>query len=394
MKLNQGVGVILFLAMTWAGYAEEAPVANQVVTETVTEVRTEKIAAVEKMTELPGFLSRDGKLIDSIGVETLGGIVTPIIRAGSSAPVTASLKLGVIKSCDCAKLRLYRIPADANQKPMELSYDAIRGFSADNKTVDVVLEVMTDSKLKLKVLTPAKLEPGRFLEWMPASEIKASEKNPEELATVQTWKIASHLTDCQAMALQKCLLIQKLDQKEPAAFYGPIGGFDYEQGFDYVIRVKEIPVKNPSADASSFRYELVELVSKTPAVMREEIDLQDIWVLQHANTETLNAENLKGKLTLELQVKQAVFMGKAPCNSYSGQLQVAPAGHELRFRSPMVTRMACADLAAESDYFRLLESVDTYRREDLELVLLVGDSEVLRFKKWISVLEQRDSKNQ
>ena len=115
--------------------------------------------------------------------------------------------------------------------------------------------------------------------------------------------------------------------------------------------------------------------------MSEEIDLQNIWMLQHASVETLNAGNLKGKVTLELQVKQAVFMGKAPCNSYSGQLQVAPARHELRLRNPMATRMACADLAAESDYFRLLESVDTYRREDRELVLLVGDSEILRFKK-------------
>ena len=158
-------------------YAAEVAAPQQPDSEkvTVTEIHTEEIAAVEKMTELPGFLTVDKKMIDSIGVETLSEIATPLIAHGSIAPAMAKVKLGIIASCDCAKLKLYRIPSDPTQKPIQISYDAIRGFSADNKTVEVILEVMADSRLKLKVVTPAELAPGKILEWMPANEMKVVE---------------------------------------------------------------------------------------------------------------------------------------------------------------------------------------------------------------------------
>ncbi len=267
----------LFFSFAGLARAEEAAAPTQVEKEevTVTEVHTEKIARVEKMTELPGFLSADKKLIDSIGVETLGDIVTPLIRAGSQAPATASLKLGIIKSCDCAKLKLYRIPQDPAQKPFQLSYDAIRGFSGDDKTVEVLLEATTSSQLKMTVLTPAELEPGKALEWMPAGEMKAVEKDadkksPEVQSMIQTWKIANHKIDCQGLVPQKCLLIQKADKKDPESFFGRIEGFDYQEGFDYVVQVREVPVRNPPADGPASIYELVKIESQTAAVPEKE----------------------------------------------------------------------------------------------------------------------------
>lgn len=355
--------------------------------ETLTEIRPEKIAAVEKLLEINGAVSLDGKLTESIGIETLAGIVTPILKSGAKIPTKVSIKLGVSSSCDCVKFRLFRIPA-AGGAPVELSYDAIRGFSADNKTVNVEFEITADSKLHQRVEAPKNLPPGKFLEWMPAKEIKADVaaveppvQAPTSEPKIMTWKIAGHWVDCQGVAPMKCLLIQKSEKEPPQAFYDSIKGFEFQEGFDYFLKVKETAVVNPPADASSFAYELVEIISKEPVVTKAESDLTDVWVLKEGQMDTLKNPELNPRPVLEMHVKENKFMGRAPCNQYSGELQLPPAGREVRFRNTMSTRMACENLAAESDYFKLLETVETYRREDLELVLEAGEREVLRFKK-------------
>lgn len=380
------------------GFAEESsqPAPEQTVVteqiETVTEVRTEKIAFVEKMIELPELISAEGTLKEAIGIETLAGIVTPIIKSGSVVPAGTSLKLGISSACNCAKLKLFRVSSEPGKKPVEISHDAIRGFSADDKLVNITLEVQADSRLHLKVETPAKLEPGKLLEWMPAKEmlpvtqvtaakdpVAAVESKPVDL--IQTWEIADHRVDCQAVAPMKCLIIKKTEKDAPELFYDSIKGFDYEEGFDYVVKVKETPVVNPPADASSLAYELIELVSKTPVVSKIEVALNDIWVLSDGQAESLKNPSLKPRPVLELHVKEAKVMGQAPCNQYQGDFQAAPSGGGLRFGNIMVTRKACEFLQAEADYFKLLQSVESYRREELELVLESGGKEILRFKK-------------
>lgn len=48
-------------------------------------------------------------------------------------------------------------------------------------------------------------------------------------------------------------------------FYDQIQGFEFEPGFTYELRVRVSNVDHPPADASSLRYELVEVVDKRPA---------------------------------------------------------------------------------------------------------------------------------
>ncbi len=52
-------------------------------------------------------------------------------------------------------------------------------------------------------------------------------------------------------------------QAEYTLFYDQIEGFEYEEGYEYELRVKEETVENPPADASSRKWTLVEVVSKT-----------------------------------------------------------------------------------------------------------------------------------
>lgn len=78
-----------------------------------------------------------------------------------------------------------------------------------------------------------------------------------------TYVIASETVDCDGVGKQKCLLVKKGDATDWEYFYSPIEGFNHENGYEYVLRVKEEKVDNPPADASSIRYTLVKEISKT-----------------------------------------------------------------------------------------------------------------------------------
>jgi len=44
----------------------------------------------------------------------------------------------------------------------------------------------------------------------------------------------------------------------------PILGFDYIEGYEYELLVKEIPIKNPPMDAPCAKYQLIKVISQTP----------------------------------------------------------------------------------------------------------------------------------
>lgn len=76
--------------------------------------------------------------------------------------------------------------------------------------------------------------------------------------------VASQKGDCVGVVPQKCLLVKKGGDTNWTFFYNQIEGFDYEEGYEYVLEVKEEKVENVPADASSLKYILVKEVSKTP----------------------------------------------------------------------------------------------------------------------------------
>ncbi len=79
----------------------------------------------------------------------------------------------------------------------------------------------------------------------------------------ERYTIASQTADCTGVGPQKCMLVKKGNATDWEYFYSRIEGFNYEEGFEYELDVREIPVENPPADASSIRYELVNVISKT-----------------------------------------------------------------------------------------------------------------------------------
>ena len=57
-------------------------------------------------------------------------------------------------------------------------------------------------------------------------------------------------------------------------FYNSIEGFDYQEGNEYVLSVKVIPVSNPPMDASTMDFKLNYVIS---CEEKESEDVPDVW---------------------------------------------------------------------------------------------------------------------
>ena len=85
------------------------------------------------------------------------------------------------------------------------------------------------------------------------------------MAVEKTIFVAAEQVDCRAGAggPRKCLQIREDANAEWENFYDQIAGFEWQEGMEYELRVRVIPVENPPADASSVKYELIEIVNQT-----------------------------------------------------------------------------------------------------------------------------------
>ena len=62
-----------------------------------------------------------------------------------------------------------------------------------------------------------------------------------------------------------CLAVRFNPAENWEAFDDPIEGFDFEPGFFNQLRVRRVSIADPPADASSYRWILLELVNKIVA---------------------------------------------------------------------------------------------------------------------------------
>jgi hypothetical protein len=74
--------------------------------------------------------------------------------------------------------------------------------------------------------------------------------------------IHPQLVDCVGVGPMKCMQIRENENSEWQNFYDKIQGFDFVQGVSYQITVKITDVENPPADASSKKYELIEIIKQ------------------------------------------------------------------------------------------------------------------------------------
>lgn len=81
-----------------------------------------------------------------------------------------------------------------------------------------------------------------------------------EQGTTEHFTIGPELKNCTGIGPQKCMVVNG------EYFYDSIRGFDYQEGYDYEITVKKQMREDVPADASTYTYTLVDIISKNPAI--------------------------------------------------------------------------------------------------------------------------------
>ncbi|CAN5158717.1 hypothetical protein BH23BAC2_BH23BAC2_12250 [soil metagenome] len=86
-------------------------------------------------------------------------------------------------------------------------------------------------------------------------------------ADVVHMRVNSTTVNCIGVMEGTCLLVQEgnmigTENWEYFYYVDSIEGFSYEPGFIYNLRVRKTEIKNPMADGSSVRYELLKIISK------------------------------------------------------------------------------------------------------------------------------------
>lgn len=153
----------------------------------------------------------------------------------------------------------------------------------------------------------------------------------------QTWTIASETVRCQNSDNQ-CLLVKYPGNKEFEILNEPIEGFNFENGYDYVITVRQ-EVKSPpiQINESVFRYILVKVISKKNRHGQIVTKSTEEEKIIEVNYETLPCESdnsktcllIKEALAKEFEVLDGTIFGfdYKPGYNYVISVKVAPGSN-------------------------------------------------------------------
>jgi len=194
------------------------------------------------------------------------------------------------------------------------------------------------------------------------------------------------MVECQGEGPQMCLLVKENPDDEYTYFYDRIEGFDFEEGYEYVIKVKEESVDNPPAGGSSIKWTLVEVVSKTsaPQALNAAAFEGILWnLMAYLNSQGEVVNVLPGS-----EITAGFFNGQvtgyAGCNNYFGSYQID--GDRLVFSEIGSTEMACGEpegvMQQESDYLANMEWATSYQMQEDQFKISKADGEtILLFKR-------------
>lgn len=94
------------------------------------------------------------------------------------------------------------------------------------------------------------------------------EEEPVQDETM-TLFVGPDLVECEGAGPQQCMLVKESPEQDYQFFYDQIEGFNFEEGFEYELLVRQENVENPPADGSSIQWILVEEVNKVPVEQTE-----------------------------------------------------------------------------------------------------------------------------
>ncbi|MEJ2482033.1 MAG: DUF4377 domain-containing protein [Gemmatimonadota bacterium] len=211
--------------------------------------------------------------------------------------------------------------------------------------------------------------------------------------TSKTLYVAHFKVDCVGVGPMECMQIRETPDGDWQMFYDRIEGFDYEEGYEYELKVHTEEVENPPADASSLRWILDEVVSKTAVSSEEGAGarlLTGEWVLASFSDDLLSGSDTDPAEALEVLASKGgavsiAFMddgrvgGSSGCNQFTGSYEIE-GGHSLSFGPLAGTRKMCPPPMMELEKLTLemLDSVEgVYVRDGSQLELYGPDETLL-----------------
>lgn len=243
----------------------------------------------------------------------------------------------------------------------QLWYSPIEGFQYEEGFLyDLLIEEQTVEN------PPAG---GSSIKWVLKEELG---KTP---VTTRTLIVGPEQVDCEGEGPQLCYLVKENPEDDWQYFYSEIDGFQFEQGYDYVLQVAEIPVENPPAGASSIQYLLVEVESKKPAEKEEEeqVDIDGtIWAAT-----TINGQPVIDDSEILLGIAPDRIGGFTGCNTYFGPVE--SEGNSVAVGPLGSTRIACLEDIGdqERDYLAALESAATVDIEEDQMMVYDDAGEMI-----------------
>lgn len=178
-------------------------------------------------------------------------------------------------------------------------------------------------------------------------------------AVEKIWYVGPEKVPCTGVAPQTCLQVKENISENYSLFYDNIEGFCYSPGYEYVIRVMEESVENPPADASSKKWTLVEVMSKTGNVTASGLEGVN-WHLDSYLSREGETVCVLPNTQVTALFESGRIAGNAGCNNYGGQY--VTDGNNLTIGDVVSTLMFCGENVSdqESNYLANLQSAKSY----------------------------------
>lgn len=189
--------------------------------------------------------------------------------------------------------------------------------------------------------------------------------------------VGDKMVDCVTVGKTTCLQIKKPQDNEWQNFSGQIENFRYEAGYFYLLQVGKITVKNPPADASSFKYRLKSIINREKSTdsMTGKKLAGTKWILDKIEGEKANTD----RAFITFDFSQNRFGGKGGCNAMGGNLEVD--GSMITMSQIISTKMFCRDTSkVENAFFAKLEEANRYEIKGAMLYLYKDETLLLELK--------------
>jgi heat shock protein HslJ len=198
--------------------------------------------------------------------------------------------------------------------------------------------------------------------------------------------VANKKASCINGPASLCYQIKENPVDDWKILQGDIVGFEYEEGYDYTLKVKPLITKTDDQNVKDL--ELVKILSKdeTKSISYNPSLLTGNWVLLQMgplqNPKTIMEETM---VNIQFSPENNRISGKGGCNNYFSDYEINE--DDIKFGVIGSTEMYCEQpdglMEQESAFFKLLQNVNMFEidTENNRLTLYTSNEKVLIFNK-------------